>query len=72
MKELIQNIAREVRNKRKALNLKLVEAAALCGVGVRFFSELENGKTTLQWGKVIQVLHALGLTLEVRPRRRHE
>jgi y4mF family transcriptional regulator len=70
MKDLIHRISQEVRSKRKALGLKLVEAAALCGVGVRFLSELENGKATLQWGKVIQVLEALGLTLEVRPRRR--
>lgn len=45
-----------------------VELASLCGVGVRFVSELENGKSTAELGKVQQVLKCLGLELSVRRR----
>jgi hypothetical protein len=35
---------------------------------VRFFNELENGKTTLRLGLVLHVLFRLGLEVSVRPR----
>ena len=34
-------------------------------VGRRFVVELEQGKVTAQVGKVLQVLHALGLGVQV-------
>ncbi len=61
-------IARMVREKRKASGLTQATAAALCGVGTRFFVELEQGKQSLHIGKVIKVLNGLGLALDVRPR----
>jgi len=33
--------------------------------GIRFIIDLEKGKPTCQTGKTLQVLHALGLTLDV-------
>ena len=42
-----------------------VEASALCNVGVRFFSELENGKATLQVDKVLKVANLLGIKIFV-------
>ena len=56
-----EDISSIIKNRRKSLNLTQVECAAFCGVGVRFFSELENGKQSLQLGKVLQVLQTLGL-----------
>lgn len=55
------DIGAAVRKKRKEDGLTLADAAALCGVGYRFMSDLENGKATVQVGKVLQVLTALGL-----------
>jgi HTH-type transcriptional regulator / antitoxin HipB len=57
-----------IRKKRKEDGLTLADTAALCGVGYRFMSDLENGKQTAQLGKVLKVLTALGLdmTIEVR------
>lgn len=52
-----------VRQLRKALKLPQAEAAAMCKVGTRFLSELENGKPTLQLGKTLQVLKAFGLVV---------
>jgi len=57
-----------VRQQRKLQGATQVEFASLCGVGVRFISDLENGKPTMEMGKVIQVLDSLGLSLIVQPR----
>ncbi|MCP4577981.1 MAG: helix-turn-helix transcriptional regulator [Deltaproteobacteria bacterium] len=71
MKEEIRNpddIGRIVRKKRKRDGLTLADTAALCGVGYRFMSELENGKKTAALGKVLQVIQCLGLEVEIRSR----
>lgn len=57
-----------VRQARKEAGLKQAQAAALCGVGTRFLSELENGKPTLRLGKVLKVLHGFGLLVLVKRR----
>jgi transcriptional regulator with XRE-family HTH domain len=42
------------------------KAAALTGVGRRFFSELERGeKESLDLGKVLQVLRRLGIKISL-------
>ena len=51
------------------MRLTQSDAAALCKVGTRFLSELENGKPTLHLGKVMQVLRAFGLQVELGRRR---
>jgi y4mF family transcriptional regulator len=62
------DIGTAVRKKRKEDGLPLADAAALCGVGYRFMSNLENGKATVQVGKVLQVLTALGLDVYIEAR----
>jgi HTH-type transcriptional regulator/antitoxin HipB len=62
------DIGAAIRKKRKEDGLTLADTAALCGVGYRFLSDLENGKRTVQMGKVLQVLTALGLDLYVASR----
>ena len=57
-----------VRQHRKLQGATQVEFASLCGVGVRFISDLENGKPTVQIGKVLQVLNSLGLEVVLKPR----
>ena len=57
-----------VRQQRKRQGATQVELASLCGVGVRFISDLENGKQTIEMGKVLQVLNSLGLELAIQPR----
>lgn len=46
-------IGQLVRRRRKEAGMTLKDAAALAGVGVRFLSELERGKPTLQLGLAI-------------------
>lgn len=60
-----EDISSIIKNRRKSLNLTQAECAVFCGVGVRFFSELENGKQSLHLGKVMQVLKMLGLKMQI-------
>jgi len=55
-----------VREERKALGLRQAELAAASGVGVRFIVELERGKSTVQLGRVLAVLSALGCSIDIR------
>lgn len=66
--ESTQNIGSLVRISRKNQGATQAEFASLCGVGVRFISELENGKSTVQVGKLLQVLKCLGLEMTINPR----
>ena len=62
----IDAIGEIVREERKALGLRQAELAAASGVGVRFLVDLERGKPTVQLGKVMAVLAALGCALDIR------
>ena len=55
-----------VKQARKDTGLRQAQAAALCGVGTRFLSDLENGKPTLHLGKVLQVLKGFGLRVIIK------
>ena len=63
-----EDLGRCVRAQRKVQGATQAEFASLCGVGVRFISELENGKPTMELGKVLLVLKCLGLEVSVQPR----
>jgi HTH-type transcriptional regulator/antitoxin HipB len=59
----VKDIAVLVKQERLKLGMTQVQAAALCNVGTRFLSELENAKPTLQIDKVIKVTQMFGITL---------
>ena len=63
-----EEIGKLVRLYRKEQLVTQAELAALCAVGVRFISNLENGKPTVELGKVLHVLKCLGLEVAVTPR----
>ena len=63
-----KEIGEIIREARKQIKMKQAEAAGLCGVGTRFFSELENGKNTLHVGKVLEVLKKFGLIVGIKKR----
>ncbi|WP_236619930.1 helix-turn-helix transcriptional regulator [Micavibrio aeruginosavorus] len=66
MEQIIPNpkeLGAIVREARKEQHLTQEELAGLTGTGRRFISELEQGKTTLELGKVLLVLAALGIAL---------
>jgi y4mF family transcriptional regulator len=63
----MMTFAEAVRARRRHLALRQNELADLAGVSERFVYALENGKHTVQLDKVLAVLSALGLHLELRP-----
>ena len=60
-------LGRIVRQERKAQELRQVELAAACGVGVRFIVDLEAGKPTLQLEKALLVVRTLGCMVTIDP-----
>jgi y4mF family transcriptional regulator len=54
-----------IRVKRKQLKVTQKELAMTCGTGLRFIIDLEKGKPTCQIGKMLQVLQALGLGIQI-------
>lgn len=65
MNQPLADLAGFVRRRRKANRLTQEDLALLAGVGRRFVSELENGKSSLQIDKVDAVLQVFGKRLGV-------
>jgi len=63
-----KDIGSIVKKKRKQLNMTQPQLAAVSGAGVRFISDMENGKPTMQVGKILGILHVLGLDIYVSER----
>ncbi|BDW81529.1 hypothetical protein MACH24_09670 [Erythrobacter sp. Dej080120_24] len=62
----VATIGQIIRDERKELGLRQDELAAASGVGLRFLVELERGKPTVQMGKVLDVISALGCELQIK------
>jgi transcriptional regulator with XRE-family HTH domain len=62
--ELLE-LGRLIRAKRRAIGLRIDDAAALCGVSVDLLSRLENGSSGVSTGRVLKVLDGLGLAMLV-------
>lgn len=62
------DLGAQVRQRRKELGLTQQQLAQISGNGTRFISDLENGKPTMQVGKVIETLLILGLDLSITKR----
>lgn len=61
----VADLGSVVRQTRKGQTLTQVDIAGLAQTGNRFLVDLENGKETIQLGKVLTVLELLGLELVV-------
>lgn len=65
----IKDLGVVLRQYRKEQGLSQERAAGLLGVSRKFLSEIETGrKNTIQLGKVLQILHRMGLGLQLLPR----
>ncbi len=60
-----EDIGKTIRQTRKAIGVTQKELALTSGTGLRFIIDLEKGKPTCQFGKVLTVLHTLGITVEL-------
>jgi transcriptional regulator with XRE-family HTH domain len=62
--ELIGQI---IKARRTQSNLRLEDAAALCGVAKDTLMKIEHGQSTCQLGSVLQICSGLGINLYVAP-----
>jgi HTH-type transcriptional regulator / antitoxin HipB len=61
-------LGRLVRSRRRELGLTQSDVAGVARTGVRFISELESGKRSVQLDGVLKICDALGLTLIAKSR----
>lgn len=67
MKYSPADIGKLVRETRRNLGVTQKDLALTSGTGLRFIIELEKGKETCQIGKVLTVLHTLGIRMSLGP-----
>jgi len=60
-----EQLGNAIRKRRRQLKVSQKDLAMTCGTGLRFIVDLEKGKPTCQIGKVLQVIQALGMKLEI-------
>lgn len=58
-----EQLGKCVRETRKNMGVTQKSLALTSGTGLRFIIDLEKGKPTCQLGKVLTVLHTLGIQL---------
>jgi y4mF family transcriptional regulator len=59
-----------VKERRKELHMTQRDLALVVGTGIRFISDLENGKRSCELGKALDVLANLGIELRLAPKAR--
>ncbi|MEJ1367218.1 MAG: helix-turn-helix domain-containing protein [Candidatus Sedimenticola sp. (ex Thyasira tokunagai)] len=68
---VIDNLAAfgsHIRSMRTKMQLRIDDAAALCGVSVQLLSDLENGRRSVGLEKALTVAQQLGLVMVAIPR----
>ena len=63
--ESAADVGRLIQVERKRQKLSQLQLAGLANTGIRFISDLENGKGTVQLQKLLAVISALGLSMFV-------
>ncbi|MCK4944983.1 MAG: helix-turn-helix transcriptional regulator [Alphaproteobacteria bacterium] len=65
MRHTTEHIGKIIKNTRKQLGVTQKDLALTSGTGLRFIIDLEKGKPTCQIGKVLTVMHTLGVKLDI-------
>ena len=60
------DIADIVRRERKRQGATQVELSQLANVGIRFLRDVEDGKQSVQFDKLMRILSALGISVDIR------
>jgi len=61
----VAELGEVIRATRKANNIRLDDVASMAGLGHVFVGDVEYGKETVQMGRVLQLLHELGIKLVI-------
>ena len=64
----MKSLGEAIRRRRKELGYTQSFLADYAGVSTSFLSELENGKETIQAGKMMEIISLLGMDLCIRIR----
>ena len=59
----MQGLGEAIRKRRRELGYTQAFLADYAGISASFLSELENGKETIQLGKMMEVLSLLGMDI---------
>ena len=59
-------MGKRIRDLRRAQGVTQAQLAGLSNTGIRFISDLENGKETCQLGKILHVLATLGVDVFIQ------
>jgi HTH-type transcriptional regulator/antitoxin HipB len=62
-----EDIGKLIRETRKHLGVTQRNLALTSGTGLRFVIDLEKGKKTCEIGKVLTILHTLGIKMTLTP-----
>ncbi|MCK5554998.1 MAG: helix-turn-helix transcriptional regulator [Alphaproteobacteria bacterium] len=65
MRHTTEHIGKIIKDTRKQLGVTQKDLALTSGTGLRFIIDLEKGKPTCQIGKVLTVMHTLGVKLDI-------
>ncbi len=65
MRLTTKQIGEMIKTARKSMGVTQRALAMTSGTGLRFIIELEKGKATCQFGKVLTVIHTLGISIEL-------
>ena len=61
--EDVADFGKAVKNRRKELGYTQKDLSEITGISASFLSDLENGKATVELGKVLMVVSLLGLNI---------
>ena len=64
----MKSLGKAIRDRRRELGYTQAFVADFAGISASFLSELENGKETIQAGKMMEVISLLGMDICVRNR----
>jgi len=62
------DLGRALRDRRRELGIRQADAAASLGYSPRLLSEIENGRDTVAYGKVLRYAGYLAMDLVIRER----
>ena len=64
-----KSLGEEIRARRKELGYTQLKITEMTGISASFLSDLENGKTTVEIGKAIDLINLLGMNLNLENRK---
>ena len=64
----MQGLGQAIKDRRRELGYTQAFLADYAGISASFLSELENGKETIQAGKMMEVISLLGMDICIRNR----